>query len=101
MSAPAPGSAAELLAELDGLGIQLEANGEHLRFRPRDKVTADLASRMKMHKPELVALVVKRAALDRRIAEQLAQLVPYRTPDGRRGWVHPRYRAELDRLGLL
>lgn len=101
MSAPAPGSAADLLAELDGLGIQLEADGEHLRFRPREKVTADLASRMKMHKPELVALVVKRAELDRRIAEQLAQLVPYRTADGRRGWVNPRYRAELDRLGLL
>ena len=101
MSAPAPGSAAELLAELDALGIQLAADGEHLRFRPREKVTADLASRMKMHKPELVALVVKRAELDRRIAKQLAQLVPYCTPDGRRGWVHPRYRAELDRLGLL
>jgi hypothetical protein len=55
MSAPAPGSAADLLAELDGLGIQLEADGEHLRFRPREKVTADLAGRMKMHKPELVA----------------------------------------------
>lgn len=101
MSAPTPRSAADLLAELDALGIQLEADGEHLRFRPREKVTADLAGRMKMHKAELVALVVKRAELDRRIAEQLAQLVPYRTADGRRGWVHPRYRAELDRLGLL
>jgi len=101
MSAPAPGSAADLLAVLDALGIQLEADGEHLRFRPREKVTADLAGRMKMHKPELVALVAKRAELDRRIAEQLAQLVPYRTADGRRGWVHPRYRAELDRFGLL
>ena len=101
MSAPPPGSASDLLAELDGLGIQLEADGEHLRFRPREKMTADLAGRMKAHKPELVALVVKRAELGRRIAEQLAQLIPYKTPDGRRGWVHPRYRAELERLGLL
>lgn len=101
MSAPAPGGAADLLAELDALGIQLEADGEHLRFRPREKVTADLAGRMKAHKAELLAVVAKRAELDRRIAEQLAQLVPYRTADGRRGWVHPRYRDELDRLGLL
>jgi hypothetical protein len=107
MSAPAPGtpgtpgSAAELLAELDRLGIQLEADGEHLRFRPREAVTADLAGRMKMHKAELLALLAKRAELERRIAEQLAKLVPYRTANGRRGWVHPRYRAELDRLGLL
>lgn len=101
MSDPAPGSAADLLAELDWLGIQLEADGEHLRFRPREKVTAGRAGRMKMHKAELVALVAKRAELDRRIAEQLAQLVPYRMADGRRGWVHPRYRAELGRLGLL
>ena len=101
MSATAPNSAADLLAELDGLGIQLEADGEHLRYRPREKVTADLAGRMKMHKAELLTLLAKRAALDRRIAEQLAQLVPYRTADGRRGWVNPRYRAELDRLGLL
>lgn len=28
MSAPAPGNAADLLAELDGLGIQLEAGGD-------------------------------------------------------------------------
>ena len=101
MSAPAPGSAADLLAELDALGIQLEANGEHLRFRPRERVTADLAARMKMHKAKLLALLAKRAALDRRIAEQLAQLVPYRVVDGRRAWIHPRYRAELERLGLL
>ena len=101
MSAPAPESAADLLAELDRLGIRLEADGQRLRYRPREKVTADLAGRMKMHKAELLALLAKRAALNRRIAEQLAQLVPYRTADGRRGWVNPRYRDELDRLGLL
>lgn len=101
MSPSAPESAADLLAELDALGIQLEAEGEHLRFRPREMVMPDLASRMKTHKAELAALVMKRAELNRRIAEQLDQLVPYRTVDGRRGWVHPRYRAELDRLGLL
>lgn len=101
MTALAPGNAADLLAELDALGIQLEADGERLRFRPRERMTADLAGRMKTHKAELLAAVRKREALDRRIAEQLAQLVPYKTADGRRGWVHPRYRGELERLGLL
>lgn len=96
-----PNPVSDLLAELDGLGIQLEAEGDRLRFRPREKVTVDLAARLKTHKAELLAAVRKREALDRRVAEQLAQLVPYQTPDGRRGWVHPRYRAELDRLGLL
>ena len=101
MSAPTPDSAANLLAELDSLGIQLEADGERLRFRPRGKVTVDLVERMKAHKAELRALLAKREALDQRIAEQLAALVPYRTADGRCGWVNPRHRAELERLGLL
>lgn len=100
MNTLAPGPVADLLAELDGLGIQLEADRDRLRFRPREKVTVDLAGRLKAHKAELVAAVRKREALDRRIAEQLAQLVPYKTADGRRGWVHPRYRGELERLGL-
>ena len=105
MNAPTPGNApgtvADLLAELDALGIRLEADGDRLCFRPRDKVTADLAARMKAHKGELLAAVRKREAMDRRIAEQLAQLARYMTPDGRRGWVNPRYRRELERLGLL
>lgn len=100
MNTPTPGDVAELLAELDALGIQLEADGDRLRFRPREKITADLSARMKAHKGELLALLATRADLGRRIAEQLAQLVPYRTADDRRGWIHPRYREELDRLGL-
>jgi hypothetical protein len=96
MTTLAHGNAADLLAKLDALGIQLEADGDRLRFRPREKVTADLAAQMKAHKAELPAELDVR----RRIREQLAQLVPYRTSDGRRGWVHPRYRGELERLGL-
>jgi hypothetical protein len=48
-------TAADLLAELDALGVRLAADGTHLRFRPREKVTAELAERMKAHKPELLA----------------------------------------------
>jgi hypothetical protein len=101
MSASAPDSAAALLAELDRLGIQLEVDRECMRFRPREKVTVDLARQMKVHKAELRALLAKREELDPRIAEQLAALVPYHTADGRRGWVNPRYRAALERLGWL
>jgi hypothetical protein len=90
-----------LLAELDALRIQLEADGDRLRFRPREAVTVDLAARMKAHKVGLLAAVRKREALDRRIAEQLAQLVPYKTLDGRRGWVNPRYQREPENMGLL
>jgi hypothetical protein len=91
----------DLMAELDGLGIQLEIDGEHLRFRPRDKITMDLADRMKRHKVELLAMLAHSAKLDQRIVDQLARLVPCRMANGRRGWVNPKYRAELDRLGPL
>ena len=95
------GSTTELLAELDALGVKLETNGERLRYRPRGRVTADLASRMRAHKAELMALVVKRAEVDRLVAQQFAALVPYRTADGRWIWVHPGFLERLDRLGLL
>jgi hypothetical protein len=55
MNALPPGNVASLLAELDALGIQLAADGRRLRFRPREKVTADLAARLKAHKAELLA----------------------------------------------
>lgn len=57
MNALAPGNVADLLAELDALGIQLAADGPRLRFRPREKVTADLAARLKAHKGGLLALL--------------------------------------------
>ena len=57
MTISATSSAADLLAELDGLGIQLKADGERLHYRPRERVTADLAARMKAHKAELLALL--------------------------------------------
>jgi hypothetical protein len=60
MTAPAPAKAADRLTELDGLGIQLEADGARLRFRPREAVTADLAARLKAHKAELLAILATR-----------------------------------------
>ncbi len=101
MTVPDLGDGSHLLAELYALGIQLEADGERLRFRPREAVTPDIAARLKAHKAELLAAVGKRDALDRRIAEQVRRLVPYTTADGRQVLVNPRYRRELERLGLL
>ena len=49
-------AAADLLAELRGLGIELQPHGESLRFRPRDRMTPDLLARTRMHKAELLAM---------------------------------------------
>lgn len=69
MTALAPniafGSAVALLAELDGLGIQLEADGDRLRFRPREAVTVGLAARLRAQKGELLALLATRKTASR------------------------------------
>ncbi len=101
MNPQIPGSAAELLAELDALGIHVEADGDRLRFEPREKMTDELVSRMKLHKAELLRLINHRQYWDLRISAQVAALVPYRTPDGRDVLVNPSWRPELERLGLL
>jgi len=91
-------TALDLLAMLDRAGVVLSAKGDRLAYdAPSGVMTADLVATVKAHKAELLALLDTR----RRIAEQLAQLVPYRTPDGRRIWVNPRYKGRLERLGLL
>jgi len=46
-----------LLAELTALGIELQAHGERLRFRPQTAMTAELVARVKVHKPGLLALL--------------------------------------------
>ena len=50
-------SAARLMANLNRLGIRLEARGDRLRYSPRSAVTPDLADRMKAHKGELLAIL--------------------------------------------
>ena len=50
-------STVELLADLSRLGIRLEADGGRLRYHPRSAVTADLISRLKAHKADLLALL--------------------------------------------
>lgn len=50
-------NAAELLLELAGLGILLEAHGDRLRYSPRSALTPDLLTRLKTHKAELLAIL--------------------------------------------
>ena len=67
-----------LLADLAARGIEVQAHGDRLRFRPPDAVTPDLVRRLKVHKAEL-----------------LAMLAP---PAGRTGTAHPWDPAEAERL---
>ena len=50
-------SEAELILDLGRLGIQLEADGERLRFFPRSALTPDLLARLKSHKAALLAML--------------------------------------------
>ena len=47
-------AAGDLLAELWRRGIQVEAHGDRLRYRPRSAVTPELAQRLKSRKAELL-----------------------------------------------
>ncbi len=44
-----------LLADLTGLGIEVVAHGDRLRYHPQSAMTPDLMRRMKTHKRELLA----------------------------------------------
>lgn len=45
------------MADLDRLGIRIEAHGDRLRYSPRSLVTPDLIDRMKARKGELLAIL--------------------------------------------
>lgn len=45
----------QLLNELARLGIQLKADGERLRYAPRAALSAELAKRLREHKPAMLA----------------------------------------------
>lgn len=50
-------TAAELLDDLNRLGIEVAVHGYRLRYRPRSAVTPKLVERLRAHKPELLALL--------------------------------------------
>ena len=47
----------ELLADLAGLGIEVVAQGDRLRYRPQDALTPEMIGRLKIHKAALLAIL--------------------------------------------
>lgn len=45
----------QLLVELARLGVQLNADGERLRYAPKAALTPELAERLREHKPAVLA----------------------------------------------
>jgi len=52
-----PDSVDDLLVDLAGPGIELEARGNRIRFSPRSVMTPDLAARVKASKAELLSIL--------------------------------------------
>lgn len=46
-----------LLAQLNAQGIQLSRDGDRLRYRPKGRLTPELAAAVRAHKAELLALL--------------------------------------------
>ena len=54
-------TAAEILARLDGAGIQIRADGGRLIAAPRERLTDELRTKIRAHKAELVAALARGA----------------------------------------
>jgi len=52
---------AQFLAEMKGLGIELRASGDMVRYRPPQAMTPDLLERLRMHKAEILASLADEA----------------------------------------
>lgn len=52
-------SPAMLLAELHRLGIAVKADGDRLRFRPRNAVSDELLAALRQHKTEILATLTR------------------------------------------
>jgi hypothetical protein len=48
---------AELLSELEGLGVQISLQGSNLLIRPASKVPPDLKAKLREHKTEILAVL--------------------------------------------
>jgi|SRR5215217_4201910 len=70
-------SAAALLAELRRLRVEIEANGERLRYAgPEGAISPELIGRLKAHKAELISVCGKTAVgarEDRNLAETVCK----------------------------
>ena len=68
-------SAADLLIDLTRRGIELVAQEDRLRYRPRSAVTPDLAGRLRTHKAELLAILRLAASVDSTSTSETAPVV--------------------------
>ena len=50
-------TATEIIRDLQSRGVELRAEGDRLRFRPKEAVTPDLIKILKQHKAEIIAAV--------------------------------------------
>ncbi len=86
-----PSPVLDLLAELDALGVRIEAAGERLRYWPREKAPAPLVARLKSCKAELLALLATR-----KTAGRLLEVVATWPADWRELWEERAGIAEYD-----
>jgi TubC N-terminal docking domain len=70
---------AELLDEVRARGVELQADGERILFRPAQAVPPELVERMRGHKQELLAQLAAEAA---EIAWRVEVLRPHVAPRG-------------------
>jgi hypothetical protein len=92
-----PSAVDMLLAELAGRGIQLQAHGDRLRFRPQAAMTPDLLARLTTHKPTVLAVLTDLAerldSLNSHVAVRPANQAWCEEWDRRLqvagGWQHP------------
>ena len=54
---PATSEIVAMLTEAARLGIELQAHGDKLRYRPRDRMTLALADRLRAHKTDVLAIL--------------------------------------------
>ncbi len=97
-----PDTAAALLAELTRQGIELQARGNRLRYRPRAALTPELVEQVRARKSELLSLL---APEDDQTSNRAAQTGPaFRFCDGLMafgdvcaGWMPAAWAEELRR----
>lgn len=99
-------TASEILSKLERQGIELQAHGDRLRFRPKDAVTPDLRVTLAEHKREILeALQSKQPATDCGLCpepDRCQGCYSIGVIDGRKRFLHPprvsrEWRAWLER----
>ena len=56
-------TATEIIRDLRSLGVELQAQGDRLRFRPKDAVTPDLLALLVQYKPDILAALSTKARI--------------------------------------